>query len=196
MLLAYHVVETPAGRIEAVKPNPAVPVKVLRDIKAAKESGATDGDWIQMLRVKTVPPGYTPQPWSSMCCSQSYFFFAWTLYLTLFWCYFVDCTLTYPFYSPGERKENQEDMLRAILAQMEYQYQVEKWVAKGVPFSLYLYVPEIHPITEEEFHEREDFAHVLKVKDCIHVSSMCILCKFTYLFVTENGPVHTKRRSH
>ena len=60
-------------------------------------------------------------------------------------------------------------MLRAILAQMEYQYQVEKWVAQGVPFSFYLYVPEIHPITGEEFHEREDFAHVLKVKYCRHI---------------------------
>ena len=73
MTVTHHVVETPVGRIEAVKPNPAVPMKVLRDIKAAKDSGATDEDWIQMLRVKTVPPGYTPQPWSSMCCSRSFF---------------------------------------------------------------------------------------------------------------------------
>ena len=78
VLLAYHVA---AGRIEAVEPNPAVPIRVLRDIKAAKDSGATDKELIQMIRVKTLPPGYTPQPWSSMCRLQSYFL-VWTLFNT------------------------------------------------------------------------------------------------------------------
>ena len=63
-------------------------------------------------------------------------------------------------------KEEKIDMLRAILAQFEYQYQVRLWDSKGVPFRTYMYVPEIHPITGEEFHKREDFAHVLKVNSC------------------------------
>ncbi len=54
-------------------------------------------------------------------------------------------------------------MLRSILAQLEYRFQVRKWDASGVPFRTYFYVPEIHPITGSEFHEREDFAHVHKV---------------------------------
>ena len=53
-------------------------------------------------------------------------------------------------------KEEKIDMLRAILAQFEYQYQVRLWDSKGVPFRTYMYVPEIHPITGEEFHERDD----------------------------------------
>ena len=57
-------------------------------------------------------------------------------------------------------------MLRAIFAQFEYQYQVHLWDSKEVPFHMYMYVPEIHPITGEEFHKREDFAHVLKVNSC------------------------------
>ena len=65
--------------------------------------------------------------------------------------------------SEGEKEET-IDMLRSILAQFEYHYQVCLWDSKGVPFRTYLYVPEIHPITGKEFHEREDFAHVLKVK--------------------------------
>ncbi len=69
-------------------------------------------------------------------------------------------------------------MLRAILAQLEYRYHVEQWELRGVPFRTYMYVPEIHPITSEEFHEREDFAHVLKVKT-LQVS--CII--ITRLFV-------------
>lgn len=60
-------------------------------------------------------------------------------------------------------EEDDTSMLRSILAQLEYQYQVISWDDKGVPFRTYIYVPEVHPITMEEYHEREDFAHVLKV---------------------------------
>lgn len=69
-----------------------------------------------------------------------------------------------PFSLSDEREEDKTDMLRAILAQMEHKYQVQMWDLKGVPFSVHMYVPEIHPITGEEFHEREDMAHVLKVR--------------------------------
>lgn len=62
-------------------------------------------------------------------------------------------------------KEETSDMLRSILAQFEYHYQICLWDSKGVPFRTYLYVPETHPITGREFHEREDFAHLLKVND-------------------------------
>ena len=65
------------------------------------------------------------------------------------------------------------DMLKAILAQMEYQHQVCYWDSNGVPFCTYMYVPEIHPITRKEFNEREDFAHVLKVFN-IYIG-MCVL---------------------
>lgn len=54
--------------------------------------------------------------------------------------------------------------LRSILAQLEYAYEVCKWEAKGVPFRRYLYVPEVHPVTKMPFAEREDEAHVLKVR--------------------------------
>ena len=54
-------------------------------------------------------------------------------------------------------------MLRSILAQFEYTFQVCDWDRKGVPFKVHFYVPEVHPITGAEFHEREDDAHVLKV---------------------------------
>lgn len=54
-------------------------------------------------------------------------------------------------------------MLRSILAQMEYSYEVCKWDAVGVPFRTFMYVPETHPITQEPFLEREDEGHVFKV---------------------------------
>ena len=69
------------------------------------------------------------------------------------------------------------DMLRSIVAQLEYKYLVNMWQDRGVLFKDHLYVPEVHPLTECEFHEREDEAHVFKVcigdsyilrfKDCI-----------------------------
>ena len=54
-------------------------------------------------------------------------------------------------------------MLRSILAQFECTFQVCDWDRKGVPFEVHFYVPEVHPITGAEFHEREDDAHVFKV---------------------------------
>lgn len=46
---------------------------------------------------------------------------------------------------------------------MEYSHQVLEYDKAGVPFRTYMYVPEIHPVTCSEYHEREDDAHVLKV---------------------------------
>ena len=54
-------------------------------------------------------------------------------------------------------------MLRSILAQLEYHYIVQKYESQGVPFTSHLHVPEVHPLTDKVFFEREDEAHVLKV---------------------------------
>lgn len=68
------------------------------------------------------------------------------------------------------REENEADKLRSILSQMEYKHQVCYWDQQGVPFKSHIYVPEEHPITKSEFHEREDDAHVLKV------NCLCYIC--------------------
>ena len=68
--------------------------------------------------------------------------------------------------------ETKEDKLRSILAQLEFQYQVLEYEKRGVPFRTHLYVPEVHPISGQEYHEREDDAHVLKVH--VHVFRVCI----------------------
>ena len=60
-------------------------------------------------------------------------------------------------------QETHADKLRSIVAQLDYSYQVRGYDKKGVPFCTHMYVPEIHPITDREYHEREDDAHVLKV---------------------------------
>lgn len=61
------------------------------------------------------------------------------------------------------KTETQTDKLKSILSQLHYKYLVEQYEAKGISFCSHLYVPEVHPITEMEFHEREDEGHVFKV---------------------------------
>ena len=55
--------------------------------------------------------------------------------------------------------------LKAILAQLDYRHQIHSWSQKGIMFQVHMYIPEIHPITKCDFHEREDEAHVLKVNE-------------------------------
>ena len=73
---------------------------------------------------------------------------------------------------PG-RTKGIKDKLRSILAQFKYQHRLQQWEQKGVEFRTYLYVPEVHPETNEEFCEREDEAHVLKVCITAHVIFNC-----------------------
>ena len=61
------------------------------------------------------------------------------------------------------KDETKAEKLRSILAQLEFQYQINTWQLKGVPFKDHLYVPEVHPVTGVGFCEREDDGHVFKV---------------------------------
>ena len=54
-------------------------------------------------------------------------------------------------------------MLRSILSQLDYYWQINSWHDQGVPFKDHLYVPEVHPATGLHFCEREDEGHVFKV---------------------------------
>lgn len=127
----------------AVTPNPAVKESVLSEILSWRCEGATDLDVITRLRQQTVPSGYTPLPWSQGICN----------------CMLV----TYEVKLFAGKTEERVDMLRSILAQMEFHYRVCKWDSEGVPFRTHLYVPEVHSITKEYFLEREDEGHVFKV---------------------------------
>ena len=63
---------------------------------------------------------------------------------------------------PG-KDESKVEKLRSILAQLEYNYQINHWNSKGVPFKDHLYVAEVHPVTGIPFCEREDEGHIFKV---------------------------------
>ena len=78
-------------------------------------------------------------------------------------------------------EETLHTKMRSILAQMEYTYQIRTWQSKGVPFDIYLYVPEIHPDTNATFYEQEDAVHLLKVMIGVSSSTMRnIINTFTF----------------
>lgn len=81
-------------------------------------------------------------------------------------------------------KEDEEEMSRSTLAQMEYSYQICKWDDDGIPFRTYMYVLEKHPLTGSEFHEREDFAHVLKVH--VHTMDLFKICFKFHVVLLHN----------
>ena len=56
--------------------------------------------------------------------------------------------------------ETVTDMMRSILAQLEYKYQNLECERKGVPFPQHVYVPEIHPVSKQVYWEMEDKPHV------------------------------------
>ena len=65
------------------------------------------------------------------------------------------------------KSETPPEMLRSILAQLEYTSLIRKWDSEGVPFRQHMYVPEVHPQTLEGFQERDE-PLVLKVHTLIH----------------------------
>ena len=91
--------------------------------------------------------------------------------------------------------ESPVDELRSILAQLHYTYHVRQWNRQGVPFCTHVYVPETDPVTGEEFHEREDHGHLLKVYIlAVHICHMPILTSFLMFSTTENCHVHKRRK--
>ena len=78
-------------------------------------------------------------------------------------------------YCTTGKSETKVDMLRSVLAQLDYTHQVNHWDSLGVPFKTHLHVPEQHPDTSSVFCEREDEGHVFKVFKFIYLCLMLYL---------------------
>ena len=76
--------------------------------------------------------------------------------------YVLFLNIAYCSYDSGT-KEAEVDMLRSILAQLEFTHIVRQYDNSGALFRTHLYVPELHPDSGTVFLEREDEGHVLKV---------------------------------
>ena len=66
----------------------------------------------------------------------------------------------YPF--KVDTPESFTDKLKSLVATYRYRHCVEELKEQGVDFSTYLYIPEVHPVTGDIYHEREDHCHILK----------------------------------
>ena len=44
------------------------------------------------------------------------------------------------------KSETPLEMLKSILAQLEFQHEILEWEKKGIPFRSRVYVPKVHPI--------------------------------------------------
>lgn len=133
--------------MKAVTPSRSVSEDLLHEIFALQELGISFTDVVDRLRPRTVPPGYPYHNWNPgdqiLCVPCVIFLLA--------------------VHTIIDRDESLEDKLRSILAQLEYSYEIRQWDQREVPFSVYFYVPEVHPETGQPFLEREDEAHVFKV---------------------------------
>lgn len=111
----------------------------------------------------------------------------------------------YPF-----RKDTPEsllDKLRSVVATYQFRCDVQHWKHQGVDFSLYVYVPQVDPITGDIHHERADHNHLLKriakhTRDgnnseliyerfdvqhwLVHASSQCQMLRNCSLFMWPN----------
>ena len=84
------------------------------------------------------------------------------------------------------KDETKVDKLRSITAQWEYKHQIDIFSSKGIPFNKYMYVPEIHPITQVGFCEHEDEGHVLKIS---RETNSIFLQRIRYS-LRQGGPRH------
>lgn len=134
----------------ALLPTPFVSNDLLREIQCWKNTGATNDDILDRLRLRCVPTGYSPKPWSQGMLRYAYSY----LYLTIIYTQFLAERTT----------ETYDDKLKSVLAQLDFSHQVLDYDSRGIRFRTHIYIPEIHPVSCSEYHEREDDAHVLKVR--------------------------------
>ena len=150
--------ELPDGTLVAKHPNCAVSASLLKEILEWHRSGASHADILSRLRVRTVPQGYAFSPWNSGKLKQN--------------CKIpsIELCLLHSYVGQTESETDMslslgvaQHMMRSILAQLEYSYELCRYDSVGVPFRQYMYVPETHTVTSCTYHEREDEPHVLKV---------------------------------
>ena len=54
------------------------------------------------------------------------------------------------------------DKLRSLVGTYRFWARINEYKLQGIDFSTYLYIPEVDPVTNNIFHEREDHCHILK----------------------------------
>ena len=113
---------TSDGKIEAGLNNPVVPTSILQDVWRWKQGGATFEDVLHRLRLKCVPPNIVPKPWMpSQFPASSWYTFLLLILLMI------------------DIEKEDENMLKSVLAQFEYTYQVCDWDKKRSAAILFMF---------------------------------------------------------
>ena len=74
-----------------------------------------------------------------------------------------------------EKTETLVEQLRALLPQLHYSHPIAEGKQKGVPLHSQMSVPESHALTGTHCHEREDEAHVFKVRVHKYTGHVCCM---------------------
>ena len=105
--------------VVAEKHNPAIPVDVITQIALWMNQGATIVDVVDRLRPQTVPPGYIRERATYLS----------TLLIHVHAVHYTGVPL---------KEEEVFDKMRAVIAQYEFSYEINKWEERGVPFKTHL----------------------------------------------------------
>ena len=97
------------------KTHPGVNAELLTEIFEWQEQGLDWKDILNRLRPRTVLPGYTYHPWKAG--KPISFVVDWKSYVCIIHCYFIGTKV---------EDESEVDMLRSILAQLEFQHVVRQ----------------------------------------------------------------------
>ena len=109
--------------------NPAVSTELLTEILSWKNEGATETNIVYM-------PSLTAN-----CVSR--ILLSYCVLVSQTWLNVKGC---YSIIEIIGKTEDKLCMLRSILAQLHYKYEVLEWEKKGVPFRSHIYVPEVQSV--------------------------------------------------
>ena len=169
------------GSTQASIPHYGVSESLLKEVAAWLEEGCTMKDVVVRLRQRTVPAGHSYHSWTVGNSDCMYMYMCklyhecpwYPLYGLQYWDKLRFIHLCYSSYTIFQfwllntfvgKKEGHADMLRSILAQLEYTARVRQYSSQGVPFDKHMHVPEVHKCTGEVVCQREDEGHIFKVK--------------------------------
>ena len=67
-----------------------------------------------------------------------------------------------PYPLKRDTPETLLDKLRLVMATFVYQHSIQELLQQGVDFTKHLYVPEVDPHTEEEWHDQGDHNYIFR----------------------------------
>lgn len=126
-MCSFYLTVNRDGSVAAEQPDGAVSEATLLKILDWKRTGASMDEIIDMLRMQTVPAGYTIHPWNPGIAVCVYLY----AHVLVQWC----VNALYAFNTQGRPKETRADKLRSIIAQMAFTYKIDQWEKEEYHFA-------------------------------------------------------------